>query len=86
MGSYLEAVSRLSKPGWHPCLSAFLQVTAHVGDAELEGALKGADLVVIPAGELVMLSLRLGRNLSWFSITQGANSMPPRSGQGCILG
>jgi len=27
-----------------------VQVTAHVGDAELEGALKGADLVVIPAG------------------------------------
>ena len=33
----------------HFCLC--LQVTAHVGDAELEGALKGADLVVIPAGE-----------------------------------
>jgi hypothetical protein len=26
------------------------QVSAFVGDAELEGALKGADLVVIPAG------------------------------------
>lgn len=28
-----------------------MQVTSHVGDAELEGALKGADLVVIPAGK-----------------------------------
>lgn len=27
-----------------------LQVSAYAGDAELEGALKGADLVVIPAG------------------------------------
>lgn len=28
----------------------WLQVSAYVGDAELEAALKGADLVVIPAG------------------------------------
>ena len=34
--------------GFH--VSHFLQVTGHVGDAELPAALEGADVVVIPAG------------------------------------
>lgn len=33
------------------CTLQCLQVSAYVGDAELEAALKGADLVVIPAGQ-----------------------------------
>lgn len=32
------------------CRSLPSQVSAHVGDAELESCLKGAELVVIPAG------------------------------------
>jgi hypothetical protein len=57
---YLHNAPRQSRTTYntHPIISTFfrdccicMQVTAHVGDAELEGALKGADLVVIPAGK-----------------------------------